>query len=81
MKIKDNEISQELLEKILNPDPLEGEDIIIENDKGDVLGVIIQPKAYEYFLKKVSESEDDNDSQDYEEYNKDAPSLNDLMGE
>lgn len=81
MKIKDNEISQELLENILNPDPLEGEDIIIENDKGDVLGVIIQPKAYEYFLKKVSESEDDNDSQDYEEYNKDAPSLNDLMGE
>ena len=81
MKIKDNEISQELLEKILNPDPLEGEDIIIENDKGDVLGVIIQPKAYEYFLKKVSESEDNNDSQDYEEYNKDAPSLNDLMVE
>ena len=81
MKIKDNEISQELLEKILNPDPLEGEDIIIENDKGDILGVIIQPKSYEYFLKKVSESEDENDSQDYEKYNKDAPSLNDLMGE
>ncbi len=81
MKIKDTEISQELIEKILNPDPLEGEDIIIENDKGDILGVIIQPKAYEYFLKKVSESEDDNDSQDYEKYNKDTPSLNDLMGE
>ena len=81
MKIKDHEIPQELLKKILNPDPLEGEDIIIENDKGDILGVIIQPKAYEYFLKKISESEDENDSQDYEKYNKDAPSLNDLMGE
>ena len=81
MKIKDRDIPQELLCKILTPDPLEGEDIIIEDDKGHVVGVIIQPKAYEFLLKKVEEREDENDSQEYESFNKDAPSLDDLMEE
>lgn len=66
---------------VLNPDPLEGEDIIIENDKGNVVGVIIQPRVYDFLLKKIEEKENENDSQDYEKYNKDAPSLDDLIGE
>jgi len=81
MKIKDREIPKELLGKVLNPDPLEGEDIIIENQKGDIVGVIIQPKVYDFLLKKIRERENEIDSQEYEEYNKDAPSLDDLMGE
>jgi hypothetical protein len=66
---------------VLNPDPLEGEDIIIENDKGNVVGVIIQPRVYDFLLKKIEEKENENDSQDYDKYNKDAPSLDDLIGE
>lgn len=81
MKIKDRDIPQELLDMVLNPDPLEGEDIIIENDKGNVVGVIIQPRAYDFLLKIIEEKENENDSQDYEKYNKDAPSLDDLIGE
>jgi hypothetical protein len=81
MKIKANSIPADLLEKIKNPDPLEGEDILIEDSNGDLLGAILQPKAYEFFLKKVEEREDELDSALVESFDKDSKTLDDLLGE
>lgn len=81
MKIKDNSIPRELLNKIKNPDPIEGEDILIENKNGELVGVIIQPKAYDFFLKKIEEKEDEIDGVLYEKYDPSAKGLDDLMVE
>ncbi len=81
MKINQSSISNELLNKIKNPDPLEGEDIVIEDNDGNIIGVIIQPKAYEFFLEQVKSREDQLDSSLNDEYDKNSPTLDDLMGE
>jgi len=81
MKISQNLISKELLDLVLSPDPLEGEDLLIEDNNGTVIGVIIQPDAYNFLLKKLEELEDANDSADFESYDANAPSLDDLMGD
>lgn len=81
MKIKESSLPAELLGKIKNPDPIEGEDILIESESGELIGVIIQPKAYEFFLKKIEEKEDEIDSALDEKYDSGAKSLDDLMGE
>ncbi len=81
MKIKRSDLAKDVLNKILHPDPLKGEDIIIEDDSGKIIGVIIQPNTYKFLLKKVEEREDEIDSSLNEEYDKNAPSLDDLMGE
>lgn len=80
MKINQSGISNELLNKIKNPDPLEGEDIIIEDNDRNIIGVIIQPKAYEFFLEQVKSREDQLDSSLNDEYDKNSPTLDDLMG-
>lgn len=81
MKIKESSLPSEVLGKIKNPDPIEGEDILIESESGELIGVIIQPKAYEFFLKKIEEKEDEIDSALDEKYDSGAKSLDDLMGE
>lgn len=81
MKIKSNSIPADLLEKIKNPDALEGEDILIEDDNGSLLGAILQPGAYRFFLQKVEEKEDKLDSAQHEPYDKNSKSLDDLLGE
>ncbi len=81
MKIKESSLPAEVLGKIKNPDPIEGEDILIESESGELIGVIIQPKAYEFFLKKIEEKEDEIDSALDEKYDSGAKSLDDLMGE
>jgi len=81
MKIKESSFPAEVLGKIKNPDPIEGEDILIESESGELIGVIIQPKAYEFFLKKIEEKEDEIDSALDEKYDSGAKSLDDLMGE
>ncbi|GAA6167193.1 hypothetical protein [Sessilibacter corallicola] len=81
MKIKENSLPADVLGKIKNPDPIEGEDILIESENGELIGVIIQPKAYEFFLKKIEEKEDQIDSALDEKYDSSAKSLDDLMGE
>lgn len=81
MKINSNSIPGNLLEKIKNPDPIEGEDILIVNDDGSLVGAILQPKAYEFFLKKIEEKEDELDSSINEPYDKNAKTLDDLLGE
>ena len=81
MKIKSNKLPTDLVNLIQNPDPLEGEDILIENDEGTVIGVILQPKAYEFFIKKVEEKEDESDRDNNETYDRSAKTLDDLLGE
>ena len=81
MKIKSTEFPKKILDKVINPDPLEGEDIIIEDDNGKTLGVIIQPEAYDFFLKKIEEKEDEIDSSLDEKYDSNSSSLEDLMGD
>jgi hypothetical protein len=81
MKIKESSLSDEVLKKIKNPDPIEGEDILIEGENGELIGVIIQPKAYEFFLKKIEEREDEMDGALDEKYDPSAKSLDDLLGE
>ena len=81
MKIKSSELPDSLLDKIRNPAPLEGEDLIIEDGAGKVLAVIIQPDAYAFFLKKVAEREGALDNVLDEPYDPDAPALDDLSRE
>ena len=79
MKIKASSLPSDLLRHIKNPDPLEGEDIIIEDDDGGVIGVIIQPKAYYFFLNKVEEKENEVDFKLSENFDKNSKMLDDLM--
>ena len=81
MKIKDNSIPIELLEKIKNPDPIEGEDILIEDQNGRLVGIIIQPEAYKFFLKKIEEKENEVDGALDEQYDSHSTSLDDLLEE
>lgn len=81
MKIRSSDLPKEILEKVTNPDPLEGEDLVLEDDDGNVVGVIIQPDAYRFLLQKIEEREDEIDASLDEKYDPKAPSLEDLMGE
>jgi len=81
MRIKSSILPKDLLDKIKNPDPIEGEDIVIEDDDGNMVGVIIQPKAYEFFIKAIEEREDEIDKSLDEPFDPSAPSLDDLRGE
>lgn len=81
IKVKSSSLPASLLEKIKNPDALEGEDILIEDEDGSLLGVIIQPDAYRFLLQKIEEKEDELDSAQHESYDKNSKSLDDLLGE
>ena len=81
MKIRSSDLPKEILEKVTNPDPLEGEDLVLVDDNGNVVGVIIQPDAYKFLIQKIEEREDEIDSSLDEKYDPSAPSLEDLMGE
>ena len=81
MIVKSSSIPRELIDKIKNPDSLEGDDILIEDEDGTLLGVIIQPNAYRFFLQKVEEREDLLDSALSEPYDSKAVSLDELLGE
>ncbi len=63
MKIKASTLPPTLLHQINNPDPFDGEDILIEDENGKIIGVIIQPNTYNFLLEKIEEKEDDLDSQ------------------
>lgn len=81
MKIKASQLPPDVLEYIENPDPLQGEDVIIERDSGEIVGVIVQPEAYEYFIEKVEEKEDRVDADLNEEYTSRSKTLDDLLKE
>jgi len=79
MKIKTSELPDDLMSLIKNPDPLEGEDILIENEDGTLVGAILQPKAYEFFVRKIKEKEDELDGSLDEPYDESTKTLDDLM--
>jgi len=79
MKIKASEIPDGLMSLIKNPDPLDGEDILIENDDGTLIGAILQPKAYAFFVNKIKEKENELDGDLDETYDGSAKTLDDLM--
>jgi len=81
MKIKASQLPSDVLEHIENPDPLEGEDIIIERDSGEIIGMIIQPEVYKYFIEKIEEEEDRINASLNEEYTPESKTLEDLLKE
>ncbi|WP_460052162.1 hypothetical protein [Sessilibacter sp. MAH2] len=62
------EIGSELID-LLNDDDTVDEDIGIIDHEGNVLGVVIPKDAYEFFLRKVEEAEDEMDLKTAEEFN------------
>lgn len=80
-KFKSKNLPSDLVEAIKNPDPIEGEDLFIEDEKGTTLGIIIQPKAYEFFIKKIEEAENEIDSKTVEKYDANSKSLDDFLEE
>ena len=79
MKINEKDLPPGLVKSIKNPDPLEREDIVIQDSAGNTIGVIIQPKAYDFFIKKVKEKEDEMDSKLSEGYDENSRTLKNLM--
>lgn len=79
MKINEKDLPPALVKSIKHPDPLEGEDIVIQDGAGNTIGVIIQPNAYQFFLKKVKEEEDRRDGALREAYDNKSKTLRDLM--
>lgn len=67
-EIKIEDVGNKLQGLLLEKDPID-EDVGILGDDGEVIGVVIPQKAYEFFLKKVEEEEDRIDSQSVEEFN------------
>lgn len=66
-RIDAGSVGQQLVDLISEPDPLE-EDIGIENAAGALIGVVITPSAYEFFLRKVQEEEDRVDAETVEDF-------------
>ncbi len=80
-KISLKSLPTAVIQAILYPDPLTGEDIHIEDDDGNLLAAIVQANAYHFFLKKVAEREDEIDSKVAEDYDPNAKTLDDFMKE
>ncbi len=78
-KISLSTLPPALIEAILRPDPLEGADILIEDDGGKVLAAIIPADAYQFFLDKVEEREDEIDSKVAASYDPNAKTLDDFI--
>jgi len=68
----------ELVRSIRNPDPLEGADILIEDDDGALLAAVIQPRAYRFLLRMIAEQEDRIDERTVGEYDPEGTTLDDL---
>ncbi len=79
MKIKTSTLPSTLLHQINNPDPLDGEDILIEDNNGKIIGVIIQPSPYDFLLEKIEERENKIDSQLDEPYDPKSKTLTELL--
>ena len=64
-----NKIGKELTELIDEKDPID-DDIGVINQNGDLVGVLISPQAYEFFLEKVEEEEDRLDRETVAEFHR-----------
>ncbi len=82
-KFKLNDLPSELVEMIIKPDLLEGEDIVIEDEKSNICAAIIQPEAFRFFLKKIEEREDEIDfrEREFEKHDPNAKTLDELRDE
>ena len=79
MRINEKDLPPALVEYIKHPDPIAGEDIVIEDGAGSTIGVIIQPNAYAFFLKKIEEEEDGRDRALGEACDRRSKTLRELM--
>lgn len=66
-EIKLGDVGSKLKELLLEAHPID-EDIGVLEDNGELLGVIITPEAYEFFLRKVEEEEDRLDAETVREF-------------
>jgi hypothetical protein len=64
-----DKIGKELTELINATDPID-DDIGFISQSGDLVGVLISPKAYGFFLEKVEEEEDRLDRETVAEFHK-----------
>lgn len=64
-----DKIGKELTDLINEKDPIE-DDIGVISQNGDLVGVLISPQAYEFFLGKVEEEEDRLDRETVAEFHK-----------
>lgn len=65
--IRQNQIGTALQEFLADAQPLEA-DIGIQDQNGQLLGVIISPDAYDFFLAKLEEAEDSQDRETVENF-------------
>ena len=66
-EIKKTQIGKQLADLLAEEHPVE-EDIGILDEDGNVLGVIITPRAYDFFLRKAEEAEDEMDRQTADDF-------------
>lgn len=62
-------IGKELIELINEKDPID-DDVGVIGKNGDLVGVLILPQAYEFFLEKIEEEEDRLDQETVAEFHK-----------
>jgi hypothetical protein len=66
-EVRKSQIGESLVQLLAEEHPLE-EDIGILDEDGNLLGVVITPRAYDFFLRKVEEAEDEMDNQSVENF-------------
>jgi len=66
-EVKRSEIGEKLIQLLAEEHPVE-EDIGILDDDGNLLGVVISSQAYDFFLRKVEEAEDEMDDDSAEHF-------------
>lgn len=66
-KIDQSKIGKELAVLIDEKDPID-EDITILDGNGEILAAVITKDAYQFFLRKVEEAEDEMDSETINEF-------------
>lgn len=66
-EIDKSKIGKELIALINEEDPID-EDITILDGNGEILAAVITKDAYEFFLRKVEEAEDEIDNETVNEF-------------
>jgi len=84
-RVELNSLSKEAIQLINEENPL-SEDIGIYDQEGNLSAVIITPEAYAYFLGKVEEDEDKQDTESLKGFNsseelKNAKSIDDFLND
>jgi len=80
-RIKLSSLPAPLREAILHPDPIEGEDVLIEDDSGIVKAAVVQPEAYQFLVRALEERENEVDTGPTEEYDPEGKTLDALIEE